>query len=772
MLSRLALALATAFGGALTFAALPASADPLPGAPPAAELQSLAGVPAVSPPRTKYIGANGVPTYRNRLILERSPYLRQHAHNPVNWFPWGDAALAEAARRDVPIFLSVGYATCHWCHVMEEESFDNSAVAEVLNRNYVAVKVDRETLPHIDAQYMLATQILDQRGGWPNNVFLMPNGEPIVAMGYAPAETFRMALAGMADDWRSPEGRTAMREQANSVAELVRLISLRRTAAAEVDETVFEQATADTLASHDDFEGGFGQAPKFPNETTILFLLDRYERTGDRAALDAATTSLRHMVAGGIHDHVGGGFHRYSTDSQWLTPHFEKMLYNQALIGQALVQAWQLTGDRSFERAARRAFDYVLRDMTAPEGGFYAAQDADSLVARGGEMEEGAFYTWNPDQLAAALGADEQTGRTMLRLDRGPTVPTGSIAHLNPEGGADFARLDPMLERMRIARDARPHPLTDTKVIAGWNGLMIRTLAEAGVAFDEPRYLAAARSAYAFVTGRMLGTGDTLARAYANGPLEQGSLRDYAWLGLGALALYDATGEGAYLTAAARLADQIGARFSDGSGAALRLSQNPGPLGGSYDVIEGATPTGNASALALYARLSKRIADDARAVAYRDRADTLLGALAVSLQEAPGAQMSAVDAAAMHINGETGPSRPLGNGVARARLSVEGDALRLGLAFGPGWHANSDRPLNPDLIPTSLTGVALSDVRYPPARTVTLGFQSEPLSVIDGQTAITARRAAGGGSADLTIQICNDALCLPPERVTFRLPGQ
>jgi len=772
MISRLALA--AVLGGTLAVT-LPARADPLPGAAPSAELQSLTTVPAVSPPRTKYIGAGGAPTYRNRLILERSPYLRQHAHNPVNWFPWGDAALAEAKRRDVPIFLSVGYATCHWCHVMEEESFDNAAVAQVMNRNYVAVKVDRETLPHIDAQYMLATQILDQRGGWPNNVFLMPNGEPIVAMGYAQPETFRMALLGMAEDWRSPEGRSAMGSQAESVAELVRLISLRRTAAGEVDETVFAQATADTLAVYDDFEGGFGEAPKFPNETTILFLLDRYERTGDRASLEAATTSLRHMIAGGIHDHVGGGFHRYSTDAQWLTPHFEKMLYNQALIGQALVQAWQLTGDPAFQRAARRAFDYVIRDMTAPEGGFFAAQDADSRVAPGGEMEEGAFYTWNPDQIAAALGGDEQTANAVLGLARPPTVPTGSIAHLDPAGLAagsiDFARLDPMLERMRVARESRPHPLTDTKVIAGWNGLMIRTLADAGVAFGEPRYTAAAARAHDFVTTRMLSGQGDLARAYANGPLEMGGLRDYVWMGLGALALYDATGQRRYLDTAARMADQTHARFSDGPGAALRMSQSPGPLGGSYDVIEGATPTGNASALALYARLSKRIADDSRAVDYRDKADGLLGALAVSLQEAPGAQMSAVDAAAMHLNGETGPARPLGNGVASARMSMQGDALRVALDFGPGWHANSDRPLNPDLIPTMLTGPGLSDVRYPPARMVTLGFQSEPLAVIEGRTAITARTAPGAGSADLTIQICNDALCLPPERVTFRLPG-
>ena len=743
MFSRLALILALA--ATPTFAL----AERLPGAPESAELEYLTTVPPVDPPRTQYIDPQGKPIYRNRLLLERSPYLRQHAHNPVNWYPWGDAALAEAARRDVPIFLSVGYATCHWCHVMEEESFDNTAVADILNRQYVAVKVARETLPHIDSQYMLATQILDQRGGWPNNVFLMPDGKPIVAMGYAPPGTFMNALNGLAEDWRQPQGRTAMRDQAESVSELVRLISLRRTAAEDVDDALFEQASAEILATHDDFEGGFGEAPKFPNETTILYLLDRYERTGDQAALGAATTSLDHMVAGGIHDHVGGGFHRYAVDSQWRTPHFEKMLYNQALMGQALVQAHRLTGNPSYGRAARRAMDYVLREMTAPEGGFFAAQDADSRVSPGGEMEEGAFYTWNPDQTAAATGPDESFANIALGLDQAPTVPTGSVAHIDPVEVVDYIRLDPILERMRIARMARPAPLTDEKIIAGWNGLMIRTLAAASMEFDDPRYLAAARRAHDFVTTRMLDGSGTLARAYANGPLEKGGLRDYAWIGIGALALYDATQDGRYLNTAARMADQVRTRFSDGAEAPLRMSQDPGPLGGSYDVIEGATPTGNGSALELFARLSRRIADDARAVQYRGYADDLLAALAQSLKEAPTAHLSAIDAAALHLRGETGSRRPLD--------------------FAPGWHANSNRPLSPDLIPTSLTGAGISDVRYPPAKTIQLGFQQEPLSVIEGNVAISAR-LTGAQSADLTIQICNDALCLPPERGTFRLP--
>ena len=252
--------------------ALPAQADPLPGASldPAAVARIASATP-VSPPRTRYTDASGGPIYTNRLVFERSPYLRQHAHNPVNWRPWGPEALAEAVARDVPIFLSVGYATCHWCHVMEEESFDNATIAEIMNRSFVPVKVDRETLPDIDSQYMIATQILTGRGGWPNNLFLMPDGQPIVSTSYQPPGIFTDALKGLADDWRDPTGRTAMAEQAASVAEFVRLIAGSRSAAQDVTEATFEKATAGLLADHDSFQGGFGKGPKFPNETMLRF---------------------------------------------------------------------------------------------------------------------------------------------------------------------------------------------------------------------------------------------------------------------------------------------------------------------------------------------------------------------------------------------------------------------------------------------------------------------------------------------------------------------
>ena len=754
--------------GLLCFS-VPALADPLPGAAlDAATLSRLEATPAVSPPRTRYVEANGAPVYTNRLIFERSPYLRQHAHNPVNWRPWGPEALAEARARSVPVFLSVGYATCHWCHVMEEESFDNAEIAALVNANYVPVKVDRETLPDIDAQYMLATQILTGSGGWPNNLFLMPDGQPIVSIAYQQPQTFTETLNGLAQDWANPEGRTAMAQQAASVAEYVRLIAGSRSAAEEVTDDVFEIAVAGLLADHDNFQGGFGDGPKFPTETTIRYLLDRYERTGDRQAAEAALLTLRHIAAGGIHDHVGGGFHRYAVDPNWRTPHFEKMLYNQALLTGNFLQAYRLTGDAVFGRAARRALDYVIRDMTAPEGAFFAAQDADSKGPNG-EVEEGAYYTWTFDQLDRALGGDAAIVRTALGLDQPPTVPSGAVAHVSPDDRSSMAALDPRLERMRQARSARPAPLTDTKIIAGWNGLMIRALVDGAETLNEPRYLAAATRAAAFITGQMLSPQGDLARAWASGPLEEGALRDYAWMGLGLVALSDATGDRRWLALAQRMSDEIDRRFSDGPTAPLRLAQRAGPLGPTYDVIEGSTPTGNASALELYAMLSRR-GEDHKAVDNIERADRLLGAVSAALVAAPENNISSVTAAAIYRKGETGSTRLLGGGVASAELALSGNQLSLTLDFEPGWHANSHQPLNPDLIATQVAGPGLGQVSYPAPKMVSLGFQDEPLAVLEDRARINAVVGPATESAELTIQICGTDRCLPPEQHVFRLP--
>jgi len=410
--------------------------------------------------------------------------------------------------------------------------------------------------------------------------------------------------------------------------------------------------------------------------------------------------------------------------------------------------------------------DYVIRDMTAPEGAFFAAQDADSAVTQGGEVEEGAFYTWNYDQLDAALGGSANSVRSTLGLDQPPTVPTGSVAHVSPDRPTDFASIDSLLEQMRVARANRPAPITDTKLIAGWNGLMIRALVDGAETLKDPRYLQAASRAADFVTGQMLSANGDLARAWAGGPLEQAGLRE---MGLALVALSDATDDKRYLALAQRMSDETVKRFFEAPAAPLRMAQTAGPLGHSYDVIEGSTPTGNAAALELFALLSRR-GEDNKAVDNIQRADNLLGALSGSIVQAPDANISSVIAAAVYRDGETGTTRRLGGGTATARIAVAGDRLTLDLDFAPGWHANSHQPLNPDLIATALGGSGLGAISYPNPTMVNLGFQDEPLAVLENQASIEAVVGPGTEAAELTIQICGSDRCLPPEQHVFRLP--
>jgi len=362
-----------------------------------------------------------------------------------------------------------------------------------------------------------------------------------------------------------------------------------------------------------------------------------------------------------------------------------------------------------------------------------------------------------------------ETYRATIGLDQAPTIPAGSVAHMSPDRVPDFVSLDPVLEQMRQARENRPPPIIDTKLIAGWNGLMIRALVDGAETLNDTRYLEAAKRATGFITGQMWSSNGDLARAWASGNLEDGALRDYAWMGLALVDLSDATDDKTYLTLAQQMSDQISARFTDASNAPLRMAQTAGPLGSTYDVIEGATPTGNAAALELFALLSRR-GEDEKAVDNIQRADNLLGALSGSIVEAPDANISSVTASAIYREGETGTTRRLGGGTATARLELQGQQLTLHLDFAPGWHANAHQPLNPDLIATELNGVGLGSVSYPNPKMVSLGFQDEPLAVFENKTRIDTTVGPGAEAAELTIQICGSDRCLPPEQHRFRLP--
>ncbi len=748
-------------------------------------------------PRTEHRLADGRPRFTNRLILEDSPYLLQHAHNPVDWYPWAPEAFARARREGKLVFLSIGYSTCHWCHVMERESFEDLAIAELLNTYFVAIKLDREVRPDLDQVYMTALQLLRRRGGWPLSAILTADGEPILADTYLPPARFADWLRHIQSRWAEAPER--VQAQASRVAGAVNRVMTAEARAAELDDTVTARAVAALLASFDALQGGFGPAPKFPREPQLALLLDQAQgsayRADARAALDAAVYTLRAMARGGIHDQVGGGFHRYAIDNDWLVPHFEKMLYNQAQLARLYLAAWRLTGDPSLARVARRTLDFVLRDLTSPEGGFYSATDADS------EGEEGRFFVWTraelddllgPDdaELAAAVygvtGAGNFEGRNILHL---PLALDAAAAEqgLTPERLRQ--RVDAINAALLQARAARPHPHRDDKILTAWNGMMIAALAEAGDSLWEPKYLRAAERAAALLWTRARAAPGALERVYYGGrTAEAGLLSDYAFLGLGLVALYDATAEPEWLARARELADALWQRFADPEGGGLFMAE---PRAGEpamarpKDLGDGAIPSGTAAALHLLAALARRTDE----LAYEQQARTLVATASGQVLRVPEAFPTLLTGLGRLRHGETGPRQYAARGAVRvdARLRRAGGALTLALDLdmAPGWHINAAQPLQDDLIPTRL-GLAgdrpawrIEDTRYPPAQDIQLGFQREPLSVYAGRVRIEAsltpaavapERPALWLPAELRLQACSDDRCLPPETLKLAVP--
>ena len=509
----------------------------------------------------------------NRLIGETSPYLLQHAYNPVDWYPWGEEALRRARLEDKPILLSIGYSACHWCHVMERESFENEAIADIMNRHFVNIKVDREERPDLDAVYMEAVQMLTGSGGWPMTVFLTPEGKPFYGGTYFPPVDrhnmpgFPRLLETVAQAYRNsnPEIRRVTDQLTEQMGRAGRLPRGQGV----LDESVMHHAY-NALATNFDYQnGGVGAAPKFPQAMTLEILLRYYARGHNDRALAMLELTLEKMARGGIYDQVGGGFHRYSTDGFWLVPHFEKMLYDNALLARLYLHAWLATGRGLYRRIAEETLDYALREVTGEHGGFFSATDADS------EGEEGKFFVWTPAELEAVLGAEDAGlfGAFFGVSARG-NFEGKNILNI-PVKAEDFARRQGVaLERvvevvrrgkeaLRVAREGREHPLLDDKALASWNGLMLRALAEAGAALERGDYLDAAGRNAAFLLERMRPEG-RLRRSFREGQARlPGFLEDYAFVADGLTALYEATFERRWLDAATELADGMISLFWD-----------------------------------------------------------------------------------------------------------------------------------------------------------------------------------------------------------------
>ena len=601
-------------------------------------------------------------SHTNRLIGEKSPYLLQHAHNPVDWHAWGPEAFEKARREQKPIFLSVGYSTCHWCHVMERESFENAEIARLLNEYFIPVKVDREERPDVDRVYMTFVQAATGGGGWPMSVWLTPELQPFAGGTYFPPEDrygrpgFPTVLRKLAEAWETE--REKVIEQGGRITAMLQDYASPRGGGGQPGEDVLRAGFRAAAELFDPDQGGFGGAPKFPRPVMLDFLLayarrDPASAEGQRAR-EMVFHTLRRMIAGGIHDHLGGGFHRYSVDRFWHVPHYEKMLYDQAQLAITCIQAWQINAEPLFADAARGILDYVLRDMASPEGAFYSAEDADSLAAPGGEEKrEGAFYFWSKAEIDQCLGADADLFNAVYGVEERGNSPEGSDPHgeltglntlirrcTDEQAAARFRKnaeqTRAALERCRALllerRGHRPRPHLDDKILAAWNGLMISAFARAGMALGEDRYTAAAQRAAEFVRREMFSAGRLL-RSWRQGPGPEGFAEDYAAMAVATLDLYEATGAIAWLQWAGELQHALDERFldRDHGGYYSARESDPSILVRMKEDHDGAEPAASSLAARNALRLA-RMLDDPAAEA---RALETLAAFSETLSRSP-----------------------------------------------------------------------------------------------------------------------------------------
>jgi uncharacterized protein YyaL (SSP411 family) len=667
----------------------------------------------------------------NRLASETSPYLLQHAENPVDWYPWGEEALARAREEDKPILVSIGYSACHWCHVMEHESFENPEIAAKMNELFINIKVDREVRPDLDAIYMTAVQALTGHGGWPMNVFLTPDGTPFYGGTYFPPEDrqgmpgFPKVLDAVAEAYR--ERRTEVDENAEQIREMLRRAAQELPQPHDLQGEIADAASEALARQFDARNGGFGSAPKFPQPTIIEFLLSQAKRASDTRAEVMARRTLDRMAAGGIYDHLGGGFARYAVDAIWLVPHFEKMLYDNAQLASAYLAGYQAYGDPRYRKVAEETLDFVVREMTGEHGGFFSTLDADT------EGHEGRFYIWTPDEIDAVLPPEDAAlikgwfavtpngnfeGATVLSTPR-------SLETVASDAGVTVDELSAAIERslplLLAAREQRTRPGRDEKVITSWNGMMLRAFADGGRVLHRPDLLEIARKNAAFVLEHLQRDG-VLLRSWKDGDARiNGFLEDYALFIDGLLALYRATLESRWLEESLRLADSMIARFGSEENAGFfdAAEDHATPITRSRDLHDGATPSGNAVAADVLLRLGAMTGNDA----WTARATALLQSLANTMRDHPLAAGRYLSALSFYL----GPVQ---------ELALAGDRESEGLQ-------------------------ALLDASYDVySPNLIVGYVDESVPDILERLPFLQQRPARDGQA--TAYLCEHMACLPP----------
>ncbi len=746
-------------------------------------------------PHSRHLRSDGSPLYVNRLILEDSPYLLQHAHNPVDWYPWGAEAFARARRENKPILLSIGYSTCHWCHVMERESFEDLEVARYLNTHFISIKVDRETLPDVDEIYMNALLVLTGEAGWPMTLFLTPDGKPFHAGTYYPREQFLTVLRKMHQIWveRQKEAKERAEKVIEAIMEEERHIPEGKTTAS----TLANEATRTLVQALDPEHGGFGIAPRFPSEPWLFLLLDQSERKHDMAALRALTTTLDGMSRGGIRDQVGGGFHRYATDSRWRIPHFEKMLYNQANLARVYLGAWRLTANHNYRQIVVQTLDFVRREMLDPRGGFYSAIDAES------SGEEGRFYTWTEGEIRDAL--DEADAHLAIELY--DITPEGNLRGRNvlylPRDLTDFARqhdltpdaLQDRMNRIRhqllLQRARRPAPQRDKKVITAWNGMMISAYVEAASLLGAKDYAEIALRAAEFLWSNAHPAPGHLLRvsrpdshtdqSLGNSP--PGTLDDYACLADALLDLYDLTRDTRWLQRAKELADAMTTRFFDPKSARFYLSEAapapgivlPRPIDNAIDDF---LPSATAVAIRVLQRLEKRTGERI----YRKKAEQAVSAIVPLISDQPTSHaylltaLNALDQGELDTRGFAAGGRIRLEGT-QTPMDKHRRQIKIRMEIPSGWHINANQTNSGNVIPTRITLLQPDDgwkpekVIYPASQRLDSSPLDTPLLVYTGSITVNVmlRRDDPPPHTQLplpvkvSLQACSTRICLPQE---------
>ena len=738
--------------------------------------------------------------WTNRLINETSPYLLLHAHNPVEWYSWDDEALTRAKKENKLIFLSVGYSTCYWCHVMEREVFSNPEIAEQMNKNFINIKIDREERPDLDEIYMTATQIMIRRGGWPNSVFLTPDLKPFYAGTYFPPTDkpnrpgFPTVLDAVHEAWVTREAEVI--NTANEITNIIeRVISTGFTSltAKSLDRSIISTGVTHLKTTYNQAYGGFGKAPKFPSPANLEFLLREYERqsklqtanTDAESLLKMVTRTLDMMAYGGIYDQIGGGFHRYSVDAKWLVPHFEKMLYDNAQLAKVYLQAYKITEKPQYRRIAEELFSFIAREMTAPDGGFYSALDAET------DAEEGKYYVWTEDEIKKVLSkTDVKQFASIYGIDKGPNFDGKNVLYV-PNGAESEASLKTVKsarETLLAARFERERPLLDTKIIVSWNGMMIDALAYGYEVLGDEKYLTAASKAAQFILDKIRKPDGELWHTYTAGVAKyDGYLDDYAFLVQGLLGLSNATGEERWLRSATTLTDKMIELFWDDKHGGFFFTKADAKqlIVRTKKPHDSAIPSGNAVAVNNLLMLNP---------SYRNYAEKTLRSFAKAMEDTPSSFMHMLFALNGYLSIEDGlpvsipeldASQALVTATAKIKTRTKGNQIdvEVQVKIAAGWHINANPAGQDNLIPTTITVdkdalIEINNVKYPKGKSMKFEFSPESVNVYEGTFTIPLKLKQKPDTLikkgvpiilKLNYQACNDTECSLPQELNIPL---